>query len=215
MLFALLAEALAIMARLSFFTALFRAACALAHKCLAFALAALCFRVLSQACAEIPEDLTAFAAKRGVTGARLEPACAYLTEWLKAAVLLLAPCRMASDIFYETGYNGRDGGCRLPGRRIAERKIAPNLRKMARRTSATGCIEYINRCPKRFRILPSRYRNKRRKFAQRTALIAGSIIHNIRLANRSIVLLLVVISQFTRFAKCCPVQYGRANTVAA
>ena len=110
MLFALTAEALAIMARLPFFTALFRAACALTHNCLAFALAALCFWALSLTCGEMHKDITAFAAKHGVNGAWLEPACAYLTEWLKAATLLLAPCRIARDIFYETGYNGREAG---------------------------------------------------------------------------------------------------------
>ena len=34
-------------------------------------------------------------------------------------------------------------------------------------------IEHINRFLKRFRILSSRYRNKRRKFALRATLIAG------------------------------------------
>ena len=47
-------------------------------------------------------------------------------------------------------------------------------------------IEHVNRHIKRFRIVSTRYRNKRRKFALRFSLICAILILNYKLSNRSI-----------------------------
>lgn len=84
--------------------------------------------------------------------------------------------------------------CSLPKKSSKKHKLSPEeKRSNAELAKRRIGIEHINRYLKRFRILSSRYRNKRRKFALRATLMVVSSI--MRKFDSSLLALL--------FNECC------------
>ena len=62
-------------------------------------------------------------------------------------------------------------------------------------------IKHVNRRIKRFKIFPSRYRNKQRKHLMRLSLVCGIYNHELRFSNKSIIHL-----------RSCPIEFTRIFT---
>ena len=80
-------------------------------------------------------------------------------------------------IIADKGYIGLDkihNNCLIPKKQSKKHKLTPEEKRYNSELSKKRIIiEHINRYLKRFRILSSRYRNKRAKLLMRATLIAG------------------------------------------
>lgn len=73
--------------------------------------------------------------------------------------------------------------CRIPHKKRRNKNLQPEEKKFNRQLAKERIvIENIHRCLKIFRILSSKYRNRRRRFGLRFNLIAG--IYNYELFSR-------------------------------
>lgn len=87
------------------------------------------------------------------------------------------PLPGTTEVLADKGYTGLarlHPNCVIPKKGTKKRRLtAEEKRSNGQLAKRRIGIEHINRFLKRFRILSSRYRNKRRKFALRATLIAG------------------------------------------
>ena len=103
------------------------------------------------------------------------------TVFKKSKIKMANEIEILADKGYQ-GINKFHGNSKIPFKKTKKKKLSKEQKKFNKELNKERVvIEHINRQLKIFRILSSRYRNRRRKFGLRFNLIAGIYNYELKL----------------------------------